>query len=181
MKGFTLVEVLVALLILSTMALMSYRGLDAVLDAREQVSTETKKWQGLAAFLVRFEQDLYMAMPTAVHGQAENTFEPRLTFNRFATNEGVDAPRHIAYRLTEKQEIELWIWPGLDTAPGQIPARYAVLGGINTFALQYMTAEHLWVDAWPISDRDSGIPRAVKMHLVLVTGETLMRIISLKP
>ena len=36
-RGFTLIEIMTALLVLSLLALMSYRGLGAVLDAREHV------------------------------------------------------------------------------------------------------------------------------------------------
>lgn len=47
-RGFTLIEVLTALLVLSLLALMSYRGLSAVLDAREHVRAETEKWRRVA-------------------------------------------------------------------------------------------------------------------------------------
>src|SRR5262249_27229329 len=49
-QGFTLVELLVALLVLSLLALTSYRGLSAVLDARQHVSAESEKWRRVAAF-----------------------------------------------------------------------------------------------------------------------------------
>jgi len=42
----------------------------------------------------------------------------------------VDTARRIAYQLNEKQEIELWLWPGLDVAPGTLPLRYPVPGEI---------------------------------------------------
>jgi general secretion pathway protein J len=42
--GFTLIELLSALLILSLVAVMSFRGLAAVLDARDRVAQETEKW-----------------------------------------------------------------------------------------------------------------------------------------
>src|SRR4051812_16355559 len=52
-RGFTLIELMIALLILSIVALMSYRGLVAVLDAREHVAGETAKWRRVASFLAR--------------------------------------------------------------------------------------------------------------------------------
>ena len=60
-RGFTLVELLTALLVLSLLALMSYRGLGAVLDAREHVKLETDKWRHVAAFFARFERDVELA------------------------------------------------------------------------------------------------------------------------
>jgi general secretion pathway protein J len=61
-----LIELLTALLILSALALMSYRGLGAVLDAREHVTRETDKWRRVAAFVARFERDVMLAAPRPV-------------------------------------------------------------------------------------------------------------------
>ena len=58
MRGFTLIELLTALIILSLLALMSYRGLDAVLDSREYVKRETEKWRRVTLFLDRFGRDV---------------------------------------------------------------------------------------------------------------------------
>ena len=32
----------------------------------------------------------------------------------------MDSARRLAYRLNDRQEIELWLWPGLDIAPGAL-------------------------------------------------------------
>lgn len=187
--GFTLIELLTALLILSALALMSYRGLGAVLDAREHVTRETDKWRHVAAFFARFERDVQMAAPRPVRsasgtapawrGSPGATLEPRLEFSRFAADEGMDSPRRLAYRLNEHQEIELWLWPGLDIAAGTQPARYAVLSGVTAFELQYLDARLAWVDAWPGSAADPPIPRAVRLRLALVSGEEVVRIFGL--
>jgi general secretion pathway protein J len=189
-RGFTLIELLVALLILSVLALMSYRGLGAVLDTREHVAQETLKWRNVASFLARFERDVNLAMPRAVRtagggapawrATSNATVEPRLEFSRFASAEGVDTARRIAYRLNEKQEIELWLWPGLDTAAGAMPARYALLNGVTRFELLYLNAGLAWVDAWPATATDLPIPRAVQLRLVLASGEEIVRIFELK-
>jgi general secretion pathway protein J len=188
-RGFTLIELLTALLILSLLALMSYRGLGAVLNAREHVSQETDKWRRVANFCERFEQDVQLAAPRPVRaaggtvpawrGRADATSEPRLEFSRFASAEGVDSPRRLAYRLNERQEVELWLWPGLDVAPDALPARYPVLTGVTAFELQYLDANLAWVDAWPGSAADPPIPWAVRLRIVLASGEEIMRVFAL--
>ena len=145
-RGFTLIELLTALSILALLALMSYRGLSAVLDAREHVDREADRWQLIAKFFSRFEQDVQLAAPRPARasagalpawpGRVEGTPEPRLEFSRFAPAEGAATARRVAYRLNERQEIELWVWPGLDLAPGVPPARYSLLGGVARFELQ---------------------------------------------
>jgi len=187
--GFTLIELLTALLILSLLALMSYRGLGAVLDARAHVSQETADWQRLAAFCARFEQDLQLASPRPVRnasgsapawlGRPITAPGPRLEFSRFASIDGVDKPRRVAYGLNEKQEIELWLWPGPDMAAGALPVRYAVLSGVTKLELEYLNGDLVWVDAWPATPSDAVIPRAVRLRVVRASGGEIMRIFAL--
>ncbi len=189
-RGFTLIELLAALLILSLLALMSYRGLGAVLDTREHVAAETDKWRRVTAFFARFERDVQLAAPRPLRaasggaaawlGKADTTHGPRLEFSRFAADEGVDAPQRIAYGLNENREIELWLWPDPDaTSPAQV-ARYPVLNGVTRFELQYLNADLAWVDAWPTSPRDATIPRAVRLRIALVSGEEIVRVFALR-
>lgn len=189
-RGFTLIEVMTALLVLSLLALMSYRGLGAVLDAREHVKLETDKWRRVAAFFARFERDVELAAPRSVRtatgpapawrGARSASAEASLEFSRFASTENVDTARRVGYRLNEKSEIELWLWPGLDVAPDLQPARYPVLAGVKTFELQYLAPSLAWVDVWPTSAADLPIPRAVRLRVVLASDEEIVRIFVLR-
>ena len=189
-RGFTLIELLTALLILSALALMSYRGLGAVLDAREHVTKETDKWRRVAAFVDRFERDVRLAAPRPVRsasgtapawrGMPGSATEPLLEFSRFASVDGMDSPRRLAYRLNDRHEIELWLWPGLDIAPGALPARYPVLAAVTAFELQYLNANLAWMDGWPGSGVDAPIPQAVRLRIVLASGEEIVRVFGLR-
>jgi len=188
--GFTLIELLAALLILSALALMSYRGLGAVLDAREHVTSETEKWRRVSAFIARFERDISLAAPRPVRsdsgiapawrGIPGATTAPLLEFSRFASVDGLDAPQRVAYRFNDGQQIELWLWPGLDIATGTEPARYSVLENVSAFEVQYLNARLAWVDAWPGTGADSPVPPAVRIRIVLVSGEEIVRIFGLR-
>ena len=215
--GFTLIEILSALLILSLLALMSYRGLGAVLDAREHTRNETEKWRRVASFFARFERDVQLAAPRPVRFAATATMDTsmgspamgttttgtttvstttgisppwrgdlltadkaRLEFSRFAATEGVDTARRIAYQLNERNEIELWLWPGLDVAPNSLPERYPVLAGVQTFELQYLTPALVWVNVWPSTPADPLIPQAVRLRVVLASSEEIVRVFALQ-
>jgi general secretion pathway protein J len=156
-RGFTLIELMSAMLILALLAVMSFRGLGAVLDARDQVRQETEKWKRVAALFSRFQHDVQLSAPRPV-----------------------DAPRRVAYRLNENREIELWLWPGLDVAPSAQPVRYTVLSAVAQFELQYLDAGLAWVDAWPRSERDPPLPQAVRVRIVLDSGEDLVRVFALQ-
>jgi len=188
-RGFTLIEVLVALLIMALLALMSYRGLAAVLDARAHVNAESGKWRRVATFMARFERDVQLAAPRSVRtasgsasawvGRPDEASGARLELSRFASAEGVDAPRRVGYSLNGQQEVELWLWAGLDAGPATLPARYPVLGGVARLDLEYLSGTLVWVGVWPYSPGDTVIPRAVRLSIVLVTGEEIVRVIAL--
>lgn len=195
MRGFTLIELLTALIILSLLALMSYRGLDAVLESREYVKRETEKWRRVTLFLDRFGRDVRLAAPRpiragpetvpALHGKPnltpEGKMSPYLEFSRFGWDYQEEAAQRVAYRLNHKQEIELWLWPGLDIGPNVSPARYTVLTGVRKLDLEYLSDGRVWVNTWPEMDTSlapgaSSIPLAVRLRMVLASGEEILRI-----
>ncbi|MBA4143695.1 MAG: type II secretion system minor pseudopilin GspJ [Nitrosospira sp.] len=195
-RGFTLIELLAALIILSLLALISYRGLSSVLDAREYVARETEKWRRVTAFLARFERDVQLAAPRPVRAgsttipawrgivmpMAGEALSPYLEFSRFGSAAGTDTARRIAYRHNDKQEIELWLWPGLDSGPGVAPLRYPVLTGVTKLDLHYLTANLAWVETWPVAAAGSAVstvssvPHAVRVRIALASGEVVERI-----
>jgi general secretion pathway protein J len=187
--GFTLIELLIALLILAALALMSYRGLGAILDARNHVGKETDKWRHVASFFSRFERDVQLAAPRPVRtasglapallGRPEGTADALVEFSRFAASGGMDTPHRLGYRLNDSGEIELWLWSGLDVAPNTLPAKYAVLRGVSQFQVQYLNTDLAWANVWPLSPIAPPLPRAVRVRVVLASGEELVRVFAL--
>jgi general secretion pathway protein J len=164
-RGFTLIELMSALLILSLLAVMSFRGLSAVLDARDQVGRETEKWRGVAAFFAHLQRDAQMSSSRPLRATSG-----RVEFS---------ATRPVVYEMNQNREIELSLWPAREAAPGAQPARYAVLRGVELFELQYLAPELIWLDAWPRSERDPPLPRALRLRIVLTSGEELVRVFAL--
>lgn len=192
-RGFTLIELLAALLILSLLGLMSYRGLGAVLDARASVGDETEKWRSVAAFFARFKHDIQLAAPrpvrvgsgTAPAWRGQPGATPLLEFSRFAADENLDTAQRIGYQLNENRELELWLWPALDAAPNAVPVRHVLLEGITAFEVQYLDARLAWTDIWPAAGAAAGaaaaMPRAMRLRLVLASGEDIVRVFALQP
>jgi len=189
--GFTLIELLSALLILSLLGLMSYRGLSAVMDTREHVKVESEKWRRMESFFSRFARDVRLAAPRPVRlpsgasvpwlGRPASASELQLEFSRFASNERVDTARRLGYRLNGRQEVELWLWPGLDVAPSVLPARYPVMRDVKEFELQYLDSRLAWAGVWPTGPGDPPMPMAVRLRIRLGSGEEVVRIFSLRP
>lgn len=57
-RGFTLVEVLVALVVMATMAVMSWRGIDALTHSREVAQQRLAQTERLQTVLAQWETDL---------------------------------------------------------------------------------------------------------------------------
>lgn len=72
-RGFTLVEVLVALLIMALMAMMSWRGLDAIIRTRDISQAHLERTMRLQTVVAQWEQDLLAVQDTGT--------VPPLSFN----------------------------------------------------------------------------------------------------
>ena len=74
----------------------------------------------------------------------------------------------------------MWLWPGLDVAPATLPVRYAVLEDVKEFELNYLDLKNAWSRTWPLAPGDSLVPQAVRLRVLLGTGEELVRVFALK-
>src|SRR5690349_14845869 len=61
--GFTLVELLVALAIFALMSGFAYRGLTGMLEARQSLQKESRKWRDVSLVIGRLERDLGAVLP----------------------------------------------------------------------------------------------------------------------
>lgn len=192
--GFTLIELLVALVILTFISVAGYRGLNSVLQARERVAEETRKWQHLAFFFSRMELDIAQAVHRPVRNATGGLSaewigknivagedDAELIFTRSALFEQISEmspPLRVAYRL-ERGAIIMLRWPNLDQAPHTKPVRYPLLEGVREFKLRYMDRNNNWQTQWT-STSAAAIPFAVEVNITLASGEQVTRIFALQ-
>lgn len=194
-SGFTLIELLVSIVILALLSVAGFRGLDAVLQTRERVAAETKKWQHLSFFFSRLDQDIAQAERRRVRdtgGQSQAEWighavvvgddDAELSFTRAGTSDqGLNhlAPQRIGYRLEQNAIVQLR-WPVLDLAQRTRPARYPLLDGVRVFSLRYMGNSGEWQTQWPPAGAAGGLPQATEVTLTLLSGETISRVFALQ-
>ena len=194
-RGFTLIEVLIAITLFAVMSGLAYRGLASILNAKERVTQENTKWRGVAMFFARLEGDLLAAVPRPIRDsnnlQAEAFIakpvfskenEGQLMFTRMGLPgaEGVlAAPQRYGYRLKDRT-IETLVWPVLDQGQRTVPAVYPVLDGVTALRMRYLNATNQWVDSWPVGVANPAtaprLPKAVEVSLTLESGEELTRL-----
>ena len=197
--GFTLIEILAALVIFAIMAMLSYRALAAVLDSREQLNAETQKWRDCALFFARVEQDLQGLLKRPVRS-AEDIVAPALALNPdvpaeamlaltrggFAQADGLlAAPQRVGYRLREGR-VELVLWPHPDMAPRTAPQVFPLLSHVADFNIRALDARGNWQTRWPAFSSSAGSaadeysPSLVELSITLSSGETLTRLFAMR-
>ena len=172
-RGFTLIELLVSLVILALLSIAGYRSLDAVLQTRERVAVETRKWQHLTFFFSRLEMDIAQAVHRSArdsggllqpewigHAVVVGEDDAELTFTRAGIADqglAMQAPQRIAYRL-EQGNIVLLRWQALDMAERMRPVRYTLLEGVSEFTWRYLDSFGNWQTQWPMAAGPAVIP-----------------------
>jgi general secretion pathway protein J len=192
-RGFTLIEVLIALLLFALLAGFGYRGLGVVLDAGEQLAGETRKWRDLALAFEHLRQSLSQAVDRPIRDRDDssapafvgaattrNSNEPMLAFTRmgYAGHAGAAADQQrVGYRLREDR-LEQLGWPVLDQAPLTEPQAIELLPGVQDLSFSYLH-EGRWFSSWPIPTNDAAHPAAVMVKLQLAGGERYQRVFAL--
>lgn len=190
-RGFTLLEVLIAVAILALISLLGYRAVAALGDSETRLAAEATRWRTLDLFFARLEADLRQAMPRPARLSGE--LEPAwlastdsggnglLEFSRagpeFVLEPG-SAGQRLAYRL-RNGSVEVLYWGSYDRPRGVEPTPYALLDGVTQFQLAYLTQAGNWASTWPLVGEDD-LPRAVKVDVTLASGEVIERWLALR-
>ena len=192
-RGFTLVELLVALAIFALLTAFAYRGLNAMLESREGLQRESRKWRDVTLFVGRIERDVgavlkrdSIAASGVTQAPVSSVIETAsgrdglgLTRSGTALQESaLAAPQRVAYRRVEDR-IERLTWNGVDAAPRDEPAAVTLLSGVAAFDLRFMTAAGEWRNTWAPPGADGTMPAAIEMTLQLASGEKIVRLFDL--
>jgi general secretion pathway protein J len=175
------------------MSVVGYRGLNGILQVRERVTLESRKWRELALFFARVEADLTAVIDRPVRDNGdlllpalagkERTIAQEDALVEF-TRTGLPAQsdkladlQRFGYRLRDGA-IEQIVWPVLDRAPRSHPDSFVVLQDVVELKLRYLNGQNVWQSAWPLPDQ-AGIPQAIEMTVALKSGETVVRVFAL--
>lgn len=189
--GFTLIELLVAMLIFSVIAITGYRGLQIVLDTRNHLDGETRKYQEMVQFYSRLEGQLAQASTRKSHladggeqsalvgysGEISGLQDAQIIFTRGGGKDatgGWVTPQRVGYRL-RNQSVELLRWEHLDQAPNSKPKVDKVLQGVRELNVRYLSTTLLWEKQWT----NAPLPKALEVELILMSGEKVSRVLDL--
>lgn len=193
-SGFTLVELLVALAIFALLSAFAYRGLTAMLESREALQAESRKWRDVSLFVSRIERDLAAVLDRQATGASgialaavSSALETAVAREGLAiTRSGsplqenaLAAPQRIAYRLHEGR-VERLMWAGVDAAPRDEPVAVPVLSGVSSLAFRFLEPRGEWRHQWGLPGNASQRPpAAIEVTLRLGSGERIVRLVDM--
>lgn len=186
-RGFTLLEVLVALVLLAMFTVTSYKALDSVLGAERYVSAEMARWRQLALAFTRIKSDFANAVSgiesrhdrmRGLHAGLDQDGAPWVELDRLLPEDRDGGVERIGYRY---HDGALMRWIRLDTAkPDELPAEMPTLEGLSGLDLRYLDKKGEWHSDWlPVPGQDA-LPRAVEMQFRFVVGPPLRRVFLLQ-
>lgn len=193
LRGFTLIEMLVAVAVLAALAAVSFRGLDAILSAERNVQAETRRWNDVAAVVAQMDRDLSHAaarpardgagaVAAAVALERPARMLGQILITRLGDGDGGEARadlRRIGYRLNAGT-LEYLVWPTADLAPDASPSVHAILEDVVQFQLRALDADGSWVSAWPERRPADALPRAIEAQFEFAGGERISRIFAVR-
>ena len=194
-RGFTLIEVLIAVAIVALIATLGYRALASLSDAETRLTAEATRWRTLDLFFARLEGDMRQAVPRSARSgssreapwlgfistAAASAGDSALVFSRAGPEFNLEpgsAGQRLGYRLRDGA-VEVLYWSGYDHPQDAQAAAYALLAGVARFRLSYLAGDNAWVDHWPLAG-DTDLPRAVRVQVTLSSGEAIERLLALR-
>ncbi|GAB7128102.1 GspJ family T2SS minor pseudopilin variant XcpW [Silvimonas sp. JCM 19000] len=173
-RGFTLLEILIALSIFAVVILIAYRGLSTMIDAKLRLDAETTRWREMSLVMSRFGDDLTQSVNRSYRDSAGNV-QPPLSGNQqpnapewpkldLVRAGGDGGPFHVAYRLREGR-LEMELWDALDQPPRAQPVVHVMLQNVERFEVTFMDSTLNWQTTWPITGSADILPRAVRIVL----------------
>jgi general secretion pathway protein J len=173
-RGFTLLELLVALGVFALISAIAYRGLDSLLSLQAHSDADAARLaafqlafmhleRDLSQFVTRSIRDEYGVRQEALHGDMT-----RLEFTRAGWANSQDHARGNLQRVTyyfQDKRLYRGYWPVLDRAP-QTPLLNAVLlENLTSLSFHYLSVDPNPLPQWPPYANAAARLKAVEIRL----------------
>jgi len=187
--GFSLVEILVALVVFAAMAAITWGALGQIARTRGVLAAQQDRFADVVRVVGELERDLRQTISRPVRGNYGETLPAllgsgeRVELSRVGFANPRAEPRSNIERVAwavDRQNLQRHRWNVLDRAPGSLPERRDAIDRVGVLRFRYLDADGTWREVWPPRDaRPEALPRAVEWRLALEDFGELRRVIAL--
>jgi general secretion pathway protein J len=198
-KGFTLIEVLVALAVFGVLSVMAYMALGQTLSNADMLGERMERLEAIQRAIRYLDSDLMQAAPRPVRGLLGDGYEPAIR-SSFASEYALEVthggwtnpaglPRgtlqRSAYRI-EDGELIRYHWRVLDRTINNEPIETVLLDGVESIVFRYLTSDGEGSEQWPPANvpGPGGFrlrPRGVEIVLTLTDEGEIRRLVEVAP
>lgn len=160
--GFTLLEIMVAVLITGMLGLGIWQVMNGLMASRESVDRVSGEFQKVHRSVMLLERDLFQAVDRAVRdgfgdtrpAMSSRERESSLTLTRQGWRNPLGNRRSELQRVSwQYDDLEKTLtrryWPVLDRAQNSEPREQELLDKVEALEVRFLTRENEWVDDWP--------------------------------
>jgi len=196
-RGFTLIEVLIAVAIVAIIGVIGLTGLTRVIDQQEIAAARAERWREIQLAMRIIVQDLSQAHPRVTRDEtgsellesfvADPLRQYALEFSRGGWSNPTEFTRGTVLRVAYDIENDLLVrfyWPVTDRTLSTPPGRNEILSGVLEMQVVYIDADgNEWPD-WPPLVNGMPIagpterPRAVRLMLEIEGLGAIWRIVE---
>lgn len=191
-RGFTLIEIIVAVFIFAIIATVSYRIISSLVKTKQVVDETQNKWGNLSLVNSNLERSVSRLIPLVVRdndgnaipallgqekltGMYDGQLEMTLSGSIGDAVLGVKPPKRVGYRLY-KNSLYFITWSTLNRALNTLPEIDLLIDDVSVFKVEYLYADGKWYTTWPPENGDiSSLPDAMRVNLELNSGESVVR------
>ncbi|KPK39871.1 MAG: hypothetical protein AMJ69_04405 [Gammaproteobacteria bacterium SG8_47] len=181
-RGFTLLELMVAIAVFAVMSVLAYGGLSAVTNTREHTDRETGRMAELQQAFLILQRDVQQAVERDIRDQygdrqpamrGTELGDVRLELSRAGYRNPAAQARaaivRVGYRLKD-ETLERLSWSALDRGIEAEPNVSRLVEQVDALDIRYLGADEQWVDDWPPQQGQGAVqvlPLAVEVTLDL--------------
>jgi general secretion pathway protein J len=160
-RGFTLIELIVALAVFAVLALLAYGGLNTMLNSRALTDQQADALRELQLAYRNVERDIEQWVPRDIRNEfcevspaisAGSDVNAALELTRGGWRNPAEQPRstlqRVAYAVQDDKLVRL-TWLSLDHAPNEQPNTQELLSGVSELRLRFLDSANAWQDRWP--------------------------------
>ncbi|MEO6078803.1 MAG: type II secretion system minor pseudopilin GspJ [Steroidobacteraceae bacterium] len=164
-RGFTLIEIMIAVLIAAILAALAFQGMAQALRNRDRIHANAARLQSLQFTMRSLVQDLSQANPRPVRDPLGGDFQAavaggiELVVTRSGWTNPVGGERSTLQRvryILRDHKLYREYWLVLDAQLEPQPVSRQLLDGVKTFTLRYMDDSRSWKTEWPPPTQGGG-------------------------